>query len=110
MGSKAPLYSVWALVREIRARSGLTQSELAERSGVPQSKISNYENARVLPDIPTLTPLAETAGYELRLRLEERDPQRHNLQHRTFAEAIDANAQAIETARALRNATPTTGR
>jgi len=108
MGSKAPLYPIWALIREVRARTGMTQSELAEKSGVPQSKISTYENARVLPDIPTLITLAESAGFELEFTLTERDPQRHNLQHRTFTEAIDANAQAIETARALRNATSTT--
>lgn len=110
MGTKAPLYPIWALVREIRARTGLTQQQLAERSGVPQAKISNYENARVLPDIPTLTTLAESVGFELEMKLTTPDPQRRNLQHRTFAEAIDANAQALETARALHNATPTTRR
>ena len=91
MASKAPLYPIWALVREIRARSGLTQSQLADLSGIPQPKISNYEHARALPDIPTLVSLAE------------RDQQRHSGAHRTFAEAIDANAQAMEAARALRN-------
>lgn len=105
MTSKAPLYPIWALVREIRSRTGLTQHELAERSGVSQPNISSYERARSLPDIPTLTTLAEAARFDLHFELREPDLQRHG-RVRSFDEGIEANARALAIERALRNADP----
>jgi transcriptional regulator with XRE-family HTH domain len=43
-----------ALLREIREEAGLTQRDLAERLGVPQSRVSDYERGESLPDILVL--------------------------------------------------------
>jgi transcriptional regulator with XRE-family HTH domain len=60
----------WALVREARARAGLTQAELAGRAGTSQAAIARYERADVLPSLETLDRLVRACGLELRFRLE----------------------------------------
>lgn len=61
------------LVRLARARADLTQRQLAERSGVPQSVIARIESGARQPTIPTLERVLEGAGVELRFRLEPLD-------------------------------------
>ena len=56
------------LLREARERAGLTQAELAERSGVAQSTISAYESGRRDPGWRVLMKLVDAAGYGLTLR------------------------------------------
>jgi transcriptional regulator with XRE-family HTH domain len=63
------------LLRLARAKSGLTQTELAERAGVAQSLISAYERGHRQPTLPTLRRLLAAAGLELRTRLEVPDDQ-----------------------------------
>jgi transcriptional regulator with XRE-family HTH domain len=63
------------LLRLARAKSGLTQAELATRAGVAQSLISSYETGRRQPTLPTLKRLLAAAGFELRTRLSEPDLQ-----------------------------------
>ena len=56
------------LVREmIRARreAGLTQKELAERTGIQQSNISRIENGNGNPSLSTLNKLAQGLGKKL---------------------------------------------
>ena len=56
------------LVREmIRARreAGLTQKELAERTGIQQSNISRIENGNGNPSLSTLNKLAQGMGKKL---------------------------------------------
>lgn len=60
----------WALVREARARAGLTQTDLAARAGTSQPAIARYERAGVLPSLETLDRLVRACGFELHLRLE----------------------------------------
>jgi len=55
------------LLRETRHRAGLTQAELALRSGTRQSAISAYETGRLEPGLGTLRRLLAAAGYELEL-------------------------------------------
>ncbi len=43
-----------ALLRQIREQANLTQRGLAERLGVPQSRVSDYERGESLPDILVL--------------------------------------------------------
>lgn len=54
-----------SLVRDARRRAGLTQRELARRSGVEQPVISAYERGRRQPTLPTLLRLLRAAGFEL---------------------------------------------
>jgi transcriptional regulator with XRE-family HTH domain len=63
------------LLRLARAKSGLTQSELAARAGVAQSLVSAYETGRRQPTVPALKRLLAAAGFELRTRLAEPDVQ-----------------------------------
>lgn len=58
-----------------RQKSDLTQDQLAERAGVPQSAISAYERGIRQPTLPTLFRLLAAAGLDLRLRLAEPDHQ-----------------------------------
>lgn len=57
------------LLREARARSGLTQAQLAARAGVQQSVVSVYESGRRQPALATLAALVAATGYELDLRI-----------------------------------------
>lgn len=49
-------------VRAARARAGISQSELAERSGVPQPHISYIETGKVEPTGQTVRRLLDAAG------------------------------------------------
>lgn len=55
------------LIRRARERSGLTQAALAQRSGVPQSVISEYETGRRDPSVTALDRLVGAAGMRLSL-------------------------------------------
>ncbi|HUE27885.1 MAG TPA: helix-turn-helix transcriptional regulator [Solirubrobacteraceae bacterium] len=55
------------LIGDIRARSGLTQAELARRAGVPRSVVNAYERGKREPGTESLARLAESAGFRLEL-------------------------------------------
>ncbi len=57
------------LLREARARAGLTQRELARRAGTAQSVVARIEQGRSDPSTATLTRLLAAAGFELRAEL-----------------------------------------
>ncbi|KAB1950056.1 XRE family transcriptional regulator [Brevibacterium linens ATCC 9172] len=54
-----------AMIRRARVDAGLTQSVLAERSGVAQSVISSYEKGRREPSASALDVLLTAAGFRL---------------------------------------------
>ena len=54
-------------VGSARARTGMSQRELAEKSGIDQSDISKIERGVSNPSIQTLNRLAEAMGMELKL-------------------------------------------
>jgi transcriptional regulator with XRE-family HTH domain len=56
------------LIREIRHRSGLSQAEIARRTGIQRSVLSAYEHGRRQPAVAALARIAAAAGLELRLR------------------------------------------
>ncbi len=56
---------VQALLRSMRMRAGLRQSELAERLGCPQSFVSKYENGERRLDILELRQVCEAMGTSL---------------------------------------------
>jgi transcriptional regulator with XRE-family HTH domain len=47
-----------ARVRQMRTRRGLTQVVVAERSGLPQSHVSEIERGVMIPNLVTLLRLA----------------------------------------------------
>lgn len=52
-------------LREARIRAGLTQRELAKRSGTSQATVSAYERGRKEPSVRTLARLLAAAGARL---------------------------------------------
>jgi transcriptional regulator with XRE-family HTH domain len=57
------------LLREARARTGLTQRDLARRARTSQSVVARIEQGRSDPSTGTLTRLLAAAGFELRAEL-----------------------------------------
>jgi transcriptional regulator with XRE-family HTH domain len=62
-----------ALIREARLRAGLTQAELAERSGRDRSVIARWEQGVVAPSVETLIELVRVCGFDLPLELVPHD-------------------------------------
>jgi transcriptional regulator with XRE-family HTH domain len=54
--------SFGARLRELRERAGLTQRDLADRSGVPQANIARWEQGIRTPLVVAIPPLAEALG------------------------------------------------
>lgn len=52
---------------DARKASGLTQKEIAERTGIAQGDISKLENGNANPSIRTLQRLAAGMGMKLQL-------------------------------------------
>lgn len=68
-------------VFKVRADSGLTQAEVAERVGTTQSAIARLESAapKHSPSIATLQRYAKALGYKLEVRLvKEQRPTRRS--------------------------------
>jgi transcriptional regulator with XRE-family HTH domain len=66
------------LIRAARLRAGLSQAELAERLGMPQSSIARWEVDSVEPGLTKLRDVLQACGFDLSLSLIpfERDPER----------------------------------
>lgn len=64
----------------MRARAGLTQRQLAERMGKPQSMIARWERGHDVPRLDSLVAIAHACGVELDLTLrghvKQRQPSR----------------------------------
>ncbi len=54
-------------LNQARRAAGISQRELARRSGVPQSSIARIERGQQIPRADTLEKLLEGCGFELRL-------------------------------------------
>lgn len=61
------------LLREARARRGLSQKRLAIRAGTTQSAISRIESDRISPTVETLSSLLHLLGEELTISSAESD-------------------------------------
>ena len=57
-------------VAKARAKMGLSQKELSEKTGIDQSDISKIERGVANPSIATLTRIAEELGAKLIIRIE----------------------------------------
>jgi transcriptional regulator with XRE-family HTH domain len=53
------------LIAQVRQTSGLSQAELARRSGLQQSVLSAYEHGRRQPSVAALARIARAGGLEL---------------------------------------------
>lgn len=62
-----PEFAVIQAMLDARKSAGLTQKELAERTGIAQGDISRLENGNANPSLRTLQRLAEGMGMRLRL-------------------------------------------
>ena len=73
--SPADAERLQALLRDLRAEAGITQAELAERLGQPQSFVSKYESSERRLDILETREVCRAVGVPLSefvRRLEER--------------------------------------
>lgn len=64
------LYGVVSKLSALRKEQGLTQQQLAERLGRPQSLISAIESGRMSPHIETIVAIARELGQRVRIELE----------------------------------------
>lgn len=55
---------------QARIEAGLTQKELAEKSGIRQSNISRIENGTAIPTLQTLNAIAKGTGKKLKISFE----------------------------------------
>ena len=62
------------LIREARLRAGLTQYELAARTGRERSVVARWEQGTVAPSIETLVELVRACGFDLPLELVPYEP------------------------------------
>ena len=69
-------FSIVQAIIDARESSGLTQSELARKTGIAQGDISKIENGNGNPSIKTLKRLAQGMGKTL--RIEFVDPDENN--------------------------------
>jgi transcriptional regulator with XRE-family HTH domain len=67
------------LIREARLRAGLTQEQVAERTGRERSVIARWEQGAVSPSIDNLLAVVQACGFELPLVLVPRDTSRDQL-------------------------------
>ena len=61
------------LVREARLRAGLTQREVAERTGLSQPTIARLESGAIQPSFSQVDRLIRACGLELRVGLATAD-------------------------------------
>lgn len=62
-----PEYEVMKLLVEARSELGMSQSELARRTGIKQPNISRLERGACSPTLETLSTLAHGLGKELQI-------------------------------------------
>mgnify|MGYP001206219535 CR=1 FL=1 len=63
------------MIRQLRRRHGLTQTQLAMRAGLAQSAISMYERGRKQPTTEVLNRIANACGEQVQLVPITRIPQ-----------------------------------
>ena len=63
----APEFEIISAMIDARKTSGLTQKQLAERTGIAQGDISKLENGNANPSLKTLQRLAAGMGMQLKL-------------------------------------------
>ena len=62
-----PEFTIARALIDARQTTGLTQNELAERSGITQGDISKLEHGKLNPSIKILQRLASAMGKQLKI-------------------------------------------
>ena len=62
-----PEFSIIQAIIDARKNAGMTQKDLAEKTGITQGDISRLENGSANPSLKTLQRLAEGMGMTLKL-------------------------------------------
>lgn len=70
--------AVGKAVRHARVESGMTQSEVAQRLGCPQSAVARFEAGRTVPRIDTVFRFASAVGLQPGLALSSRNGSDHD--------------------------------
>lgn len=65
-----PEYELTRSLIAARIAAGMTQKDLAEKSGIRQSNISRIENGSCVPTLTTLQALAQALGKKLSISLQ----------------------------------------
>lgn len=84
-----------ALLRKAREDAGLSQSELARRSGLAQSVVSAYEAGKRQPALTTLSKLIAATGHTLAITLERSDPSVRGLPDTPLGRRVRQHRQAL---------------
>ena len=83
------------LLRTAREEAGLSQSELARRSGVAQSVVSAYEAGKRQPALPTLAKLIAATGHTMAITLERSDSSVRGLPDTPLGRRVRQHRQAL---------------
>lgn len=62
-----PEFAIMQAMIDARRQSGLTQKQLAEKTGIAQGDISKLENGSANPSVRTLLRLADGMGMRLKI-------------------------------------------
>ena len=62
-----PEFAIIQAIIDARKASGMTQKDLAEKTGITQGDISRLENGSANPSLKTLQRLADAMGMTLKL-------------------------------------------
>ena len=82
------------LLRRARAQKGLTQRQLAELAGIPQSSIAKIESGARQPTLPVLTRILAAVDLEPRIALERYDDHDDVLDARATTRSDEERAAA----------------
>ena len=94
------------LIREERLRAGLTQYELAQRSGRDRSVIARWEQGAVAPSLETLIELVHACGFDLPLELVPHDAAENEQLRRNALLSPERRVQRFLKARGKASRTP----
>ena len=65
---RAPEFAIIQAMINARKTAGLTQKQLAERTGIAQADISRLENGNANPSLKTLQRLAKGMGMRMQIQ------------------------------------------
>ena len=60
-------YQIKKMILDARIERGMTQKQLAEKSGIRQSNISRIESGAAIPTLQTLNAIAAAVGKTLKI-------------------------------------------
>jgi transcriptional regulator with XRE-family HTH domain len=84
-------------VLEARRRAGLSQRQLASRSGLSQSEIARIESGVVAPSFQRVVQLVRTCGFDLSVRLVPLDEDAFTLAEQNLSRSPDERLEALLT-------------